>query len=428
MRPPHQLPVRLTADPARVVIRPYHIALDPKGFPTGNESRKRRIVDAVLAMDARTVQTELALVNSDFENRHWQTRKVYLDRFENLRAEMGLPATFREPQKELIGAYFCHEYSYAAAALMNPSVVPHVDQSGLSPGALRFILTLRAVGEGHISSIAFREGILKPDGGIELMPQPPFALAADGVSSEDVDAACVIAHRNEAVSLSGTVIFPFTRAQRNGIEDLRLVRFHPEDGAPTYYGTYTAYSGLAIASELLCTDDFRTFTLETMSGAAAHNKGMALFPRRIDGAYAMIGRQDNENLFFLKSDDLRRWDGGEKIMGPREPWELVQIGNCGCPMEIDEGWLLLTHGVGAMRQYSIGAALLDKKDPRKVRGRLTKPLLSPSDENRAGYVPNVVYTCGALVNGRTLFMPYGVADSSVAFCTIDIDALLADMA
>lgn len=427
MRPPRQLPERLTPDPARVVIRPFHVELGPTGFSSGNESRKRRIVDAVMAMDARTVQAELALVNHDFENRHWQTRKVYLERYEHVRAEMNITAKLREPRKELIGAYFCHEYSYAAAALMNPSVVAHVDQSGLSPGNVRFILSLRAVGEGHISSIAFREGVLKADGNIELMAQPPFAIAADGVSADDVDAPCITAHRNEAVSLTGTVIFPFTRAQRNGIEDLRLLHFRPDEGPPTYYGTYTAYCGVAISSELLHTDDFRTFSLETMSGAAAHNKGMALFPRPIDGAYAMIGRQDNENLFFLKSDDIRRWESGEKIMSPVEPWELVQIGNCGSPMEIDEGWLLLTHGVGAMRQYSIGCALLDKKDPRKVLARLTKPLLSPSDEARAGYVPNVVYTCGGLVNGRTLFLPYGVADTSVAFCNVDIDALLADM-
>ena len=233
--------------------------------------------------------------------------------------------------------------------------------------------------------------------------------------------------RNERASLSGTVIFPFTRAQRNGIEDLRLVRFQPDEAPPTYFGTYTAFSGDGIASELLRTDDFRSFTLETISGAASKNKGMALFPRPIDGAYAMIGRQDNESLFYLTSDDVRVWDGGEKIMSPVEPWEMVQIGNCGSPIEIDEGWLLLTHGVGAMRQYSIGAALLDKKDPRKVLGRLTHPLLSPSDEARDGYVPNVVYTCGALVNGGMLFLPYGVADSSVAFCTVELSSLLANM-
>jgi predicted GH43/DUF377 family glycosyl hydrolase len=425
----HSLPIRLTADPTRVVIRPFQVALDPKGFATGSASRVRRIVDTVLAMDMRTVQTELALVSRDFEGRHWQTRRVFLDRFARMRAELQLPATIRDMRKELIGAYFCHEYSYAAAALMNPSVVPHVDQSGLSPGSLRFIMSLRAVGEGHISSVAFREGILTADGSMALMPEPPFAVAAHngGIVDSADPIEAVIAHRDDAVSLSGTVIFPFTRAQRNGIEDLRLVRFQPETGPATYYGTYTAYSGSGIACELLQTDDFRTFSLGPMQGAAARNKGMALFPRPIDGAYAMIARTDNENLFFLQSDDLNRWEGGEQIMAPVYPWELVQIGNCGSPIELDDGWLLLTHGVGAMRQYSIGAVLLDKKNPRKVIGRLTKPLLSPSDENRAGYVPNVVYTCGALVNGNLLFLPYGVADSSVAFCNVELDVLLSEM-
>jgi predicted GH43/DUF377 family glycosyl hydrolase len=423
----YPLPIRLGADPARVVIRPFHVALDAHGALTG-QGRRRRIVEAVLAMDLRTVQAELALVKRDFEIRHWQSRRVFLDRFAIVAAELGLPQTLRDAQKELIGAYFCHEYSYAAAALMNPSVVPHVDQSGISPGNLRFILSLRAVGEGHISSVAFREGILSADGSMSLMVEPPFAVAADGVIPPlENESGPITARRDDAVSLSGTVLFPFTRAQRNGIEDLRLVRFQPEDGPARYYGTYTAYSGHDIASELLHTDDFRAFTLEPMAGAAARNKGMALFPRMIDGAYAMIGRQDGESIFFLQSDDLLRWETGELILAPQEPWELVQIGNCGSPIEIEEGWLLLTHGVGAMRQYAIGAALLDKKDPRKVLARLKEPLLSPVHENRAGYVPNVVYTCGALVNGRLLFLPYGVADSSVAFCNVELDALLKDM-
>ncbi len=387
-----------------------------------------RIVDAVRQMDMRTCQAELALVNSDFEPRHWQTRQVFLERYERVMAELDINPNLREPQKELIGAYFCHEYSYAAAALMNPSVVPHYDQSGLQPGSMRFIMSLRAVGEGHISSIAFREGILSADGTMNLLPEPPFAVAADGVDPmTSQDAAAVTVFRTEAVSLSGTVIFPVTNAQRNGIEDLRLVRFTEEDGRQTYYGTYTAYSGAAIACEMLRTEDFRSFTLQRMDGAASRSKGLALFPRRIGGAYAMIGRQDSENIFYLESDDLMHWERGDEIIKPVEPWELVQMGNCGSPIEIDEGWLLLTHGVGAMRQYSIGVALLDKKNPRKVLGRLRRPLISPADENRAGYVPNVVYTCGAMRNGADLFLPYGVADSSVAFCAVSIASLLADM-
>jgi len=223
------------------------------------------------------------------------------------------------------------------------------------------------------------------------------------------------------------VIFPFTAAQKNGLEDLRLVRFTPDEGDPVYHGTYTAYSGSRIASEMLVTRDFRDFDLLPMSGSAARNKGMALFPRKIDGQYAMIGRQDGESVWFLRSDELLHWDGGEMILTPRFPWELVQMGNCGPPIEIDEGWLLLTHGVGPMRKYAIGAALLDKGHPSRVLGRMTAPLISPSDENREGYVPNVVYTCGAMVLGRRLFLPYGVADSSITFCSVDVDELVAEM-
>jgi predicted GH43/DUF377 family glycosyl hydrolase len=260
------------------------------------------------------------------------------------------------------------------------------------------------------------------------MAEPPFAVAMEQVSPQPgLEDDKVIACRPDSVSLSGSVIFPFTRAQRNGLEDLRLVRFDDGDGAVTFLGTYTAYSGFAIASELLRTDDFRKFELMRLTGSAATNKGMALFPRRIDGAYAMISRQDGESLFFLRSDNLAHWDGGERMLEPAYAWELVQIGNCGSPIELDEGWLLLTHGVGAMRQYSIGAALLDKADPRIVLGRLPKPLLSPSDESREGYVPNVVYTCGALAHEGLLFMPYGVADSAVAFCTVDLKELLQEM-
>ncbi len=418
------LPLRLTADPARVVIRPFHL---PPAAHAPNGSRTQRIFDAVEAMDMETCRTQLALVARDFDGRHWQTRKVFLERYKRVTAELELADDAPQVKKELIGAYFCHEYSYAAAAVMNPSIVAHPDQSGLSQGALRFILSVRAVGEGHISSIAFREGIIGADGLLSLMSEPPFATAATLKEAPAANGRVTV-QRNEDSSLSGTVMFPFTPAQRNGLEDLRLLRFQDEDAGEEFYcGTYTAYSGSAIGSEVLLTRDFRTFDLEPMRGAAARNKGMALFPRRIEGRYAMIGRQDGENLFFLQSDDLTAWESGEILMKPVFPWELVQIGNCGAPIEIEEGWLLLTHGVGAMRQYCIGAALLDKADPRKILARTKAPLISPSDETREGYVPNVVYTCGALALGRTLYLPYAVADSAIAFGTMDLNALVADL-
>ena len=237
---------------------------------------------------------------------------------------------------------------------------------------------------------------------------------------------CTQAERFYEATLSGTVIFPFTEQQRNGLEDLRLVHMQDEEG-PVWLGTYTAYSGKDIASELLVTRDFRSFRLCTVHGTAARNKGMALFPRQVGGKYCMIGRQDGENLFFLQSDDLYTWGEGQRLLGPEYPWDLVQMGNCGSPIEIDEGWLLLTHGVGAMRKYAIGAALLDKEDPSKVLARTPLPLISPSDEDREGYVPNVVYTCGGMAVGRRLFVPYGVADSSVAFAWLEIDDILASM-
>lgn len=387
-----------------------------------------RIVRAVLAMDMRTTRAELGLVFRDFESRHWQTRSVFRQRYDEIERQLGLdPRHIRDEKKELIGAYFCHEYSYAAAALMNPSVVPHPDQSGLRPGSQRVIISLRAVGEGHISSIAFREAILSPGDGLDLAPEPPFATACNSMAEGTMNGGAVEVFRHVETNLSGTVIFPMTAAQRNGLEDLRLVQFEHEDGSIEWLGTYTAYSGREIQSELLRTRDFRSFILQPMSGSAARNKGMALFPRKVGGCYAMIGRQDGENLFLIRSDSINHWNEGELLLAPKFPWEMVQIGNCGAPIELDEGWLLLTHGVGAMRKYSIGAVLLDKDDPSKVLARSTQPLLSAADEDREGYVPNVVYTCGALRNGDQLFLPYGVADSSVTFAFVDIRDLLASL-
>lgn len=376
-------------------------------------------------MDMRTARTELALVFRDFEARHWQTAKVFMQRYDEIEAQLELDGRrIREEKKLLIGAYFCHEYSYAAAALMNPSVTHHPDQSGLSEGSVRILMSLRAVGEGHISTVSFREGVVS-DRKLELMPLPPFATAANSVQTgAERHSGSVTVHRHPDSSLSGTVLFPITAAQSNGLEDLRITQFAHDDGTSEWIGTYTAYSGRDIQSELLSTRDFREFTLTPIAGTAARNKGMALFPRKIGGRYLMIGRQDGQNLFLLESDRIDHWEDGALLLEPRYPWELVQIGNCGPPIELDQGWLLLTHGVGAMRKYSIGAVLLDKDDPSKVLGRSVQPLLSANDEDREGYVPNVVYTCGALVVGDDLFVPYGVADSSVAFAFVPLQRIL----
>ncbi|MDP1027242.1 glycoside hydrolase family 130 protein [Sphingomonas sp. KR1UV-12] len=422
----HEL--RLHADPSRVVVRPFHIAWGGVGGPP---NRTERLVAEVLAMTPGQAREQLEEVLKDFEARHWQTRRVFMTRYDEIEGLLGLDSEqIGDEKRQLIGAYFCHEYSYAAAALMNPSAVPHFDQSGMPPGSLRVLMSMRAVGEGHISSVAFREGIITDRNQMKLAPEPPFATATDATGRELEEAleGPITVYRHRDSTLSGTVIFPMTAAQSKGLEDMRIVQFQHEDGSLEWIGTYTAYNGSQIQSELMRTRDFRAFDLVPMTGTASHNKGMALFPRKVDGRYMMIGRSDGENLFLLKSDDLTHWDNGEKILTPVYPWELVQIGNCGPPIELDEGWLLLTHGVGAMRKYSIGAVLLDKRDPAKVIGRTKEPLLAAKDQDREGYVPNVVYSCGAIRHGDTLFLPYGIADSSIGFAFVGIRDLLAAMA
>jgi len=263
---------------------------------------------------------------------------------------------------------------------------------------------------------------------LKLAPEAPFATACDYHGDElHAPEGEVTIQRHRDATLSGTVLFPITKQQSNGLEDLRLVRFDHGDGDYEWLGTYTAYNGFGIQSELLRTRDFREFDLVPMTGSAARNKGMALFPRKIGDHYMMIGRQDGENLFLIKSDSLTHWDEGQKLLEPCYPWELVQIGNCGPPIELDQGWLLLTHGVGAMRKYSIGAVLLDKDDPSKVIGRTRQPILEAARQDREGYVPNVVYSCGAIRHGDMLFIPYGVADSSVAFAFVKVGSLLKAM-
>jgi len=421
----HEL--RLHADPSRVVVRPFHIAV---GGVAGVPGRTERLVGEVLGMSAYEAREQLEVVLKDFEARHWQTRRVFMTRYDQIEELLGLNGEeIGDEKRQLIGAYFCHEYSYAAAALMNPSAVPHFDQSGMPAGSLRILMSMRAVGEGHISSVAFREGIITDAHQLMLAPEPPFATATDmsARASEEAPEGEVTVHRHRDSTLSGTVIFPITEAQSKGLEDLRLVHFQHDDGSWEWIGTYTAYNGSQIQSEMMRTRDFRSFELVPLRGGASRNKGMALFPRRVDGQYMMIGRSDGENLFLLKSPDLTHWEEGAKILTPTFPWELVQIGNCGPPIELDEGWLLLTHGVGAMRKYSIGAVLLDKRDPSKVIGRTREPLLAAKDQDREGYVPNVVYSCGAIRHNDTLFLPYGIADSSIGFAFMPVSEVLAAM-
>jgi predicted GH43/DUF377 family glycosyl hydrolase len=417
----------LRPDPARVIVRPFKPATEPRDLNPTDKTRANHIVERVLALDPQLVAHLLADVLVNFQGRHRNLLATFEARADVMEQALAAHGVFSSVQRQLIGAYFLNEYSFEASALFNPSIVPHPDQSGAPKGGLRFVLSLRAVGEGHVSSLTFRAGTIDADGSLTVDPTARLASSPRvklRVAKPDGDEIELTFNPDE--ELSERVIFPVTDSQSNGIEDARFVEFKDDD-RKTYYATYTAYSGKAIRSELIETHDFLSFKMSPLRGTAARNKGMALFPRRIDGKYAMIARQDNENLYLIYSDDLYRWDGGQAILKPQFPWEFVQIGNCGSPIELDEGWLLLTHGVGPVRKYSIGAALLDKNDPSKVLARSVEPLLHPEPSEREGYVPNVVYTCGAMRHNDQIILPYAVSDTYSNFATITIAALMKAM-
>ena len=472
----------LNPDQSRVLLRPFS--------PVGPE-RVARIVERIMALPEARVGALLDQVCAEFCRRHQEIHKVFMERFEQVRESLAADQELSEKRRLLIGSYFLAEYSLESAALFNPSIVPHPDQTDLPVGAIRFILSLRATGEGHISSITFRTGIVHPDLRIEVMPTAGFLteprqipnpiyekalfgrklselglageftrrvmhklgerfaldelraglqseqfLLPDGMTQEDQDASqgiWMLARSNYEVQfrpeqqICERIIFPATPSQRNGIEDARFVCFRNEDGAPTYYATFTAYDGRVVMPELVETSDFLLFRFRTLNGPAAENKGMALFPRKIGGLYAMLSRQDNESIYLMFSDNIHFWNERSLLLKPAFPWELVQVGNCGSPIETDAGWLVLSHGVGPMRQYSIGAFLLDRDDPSKVIGRLREPLLRANENERQGYVPNVVYTCGVLLHNGELIIPYGLADHATGFATVPFAEVLAAM-
>ncbi|MGE4304982.1 MAG: glycoside hydrolase family 130 protein [Novosphingobium sp.] len=412
-----------------MVIRPYTPAADPPRYEITDHPRAQRIADRVLALDEAALHEELQRLLLDFSGRHRNVAEIFLRRFHEVNGLVICPCEVSHDRALLIGAYFCNEYTYEAAALFNPSIVPHPDQSGVPAGAIRFVLSLRGVGEGHISSVTFRTGVFGPSGSVAIDPPSPrpIVLQAEAIIGDGTGDPGARIHCDGSHDLSEVVIFPTTPSQRNGIEDLRLVRFVEEDETAIYFGTYTAFSGQAIRQELLRTRDFRTFELLPFRGDATSSKGMALFPRRIDGKYGMLGRQDNENIWVLTSENLYDWNGGVKTVSPRWPWEFVQIGNCGSPIEIAEGWLVITHGVGTARNYCLGACLLDRRDPSRLLARVTHPLIRADAAEREGYVPNVTYSCGAMVHDRTLVLPYAIADSFTTFATMSLDRLLAAM-
>ncbi|MFP4355937.1 MAG: glycoside hydrolase family 130 protein [Phycisphaerae bacterium] len=478
-----------------VIRRPEQLSSDDKRVITryldfGNPKRIRSILRRLMSLPETDLSGLLDQIRSSFKPRHRDLDAAFLRNFAEVAPQIRKKSELSENRKLVLGAYFTLEYSIESAALFNPSIVLHPDQSGLGPDQLRFLMSLRATGEGHVSSIVFRRGILHGDGRGEdhviFDPPPRYAYTAKptpdrGLSKiafcrklqemgdcEDLVARVLIrlpdrfspaqliqavnqvrkepdtpstfhavademvwiAQANyelefpEDVKPSETVIFPATAYERNGMEDLRLVRFLDEDGQVCYYGTYTAYDGRNLYVMLLETEDFHHFHVSTLSGKFARNKGMALFPRKVNGQYMMVGRHDGENLYLLRSNNLYVWNHSQKLQMPTEPWELVQIGNCGSPLETQAGWLLLTHGVGPVREYAIAATLLDRDDPSKILGRLKRPLLVPNEEEREGYVPNVVYSCGAIIHGDNLVIPYAMSDSRTAFAIVDVDDLV----
>jgi predicted GH43/DUF377 family glycosyl hydrolase len=474
--------VTLDPDRTHVLARPFSIMSD---------KRSVKIAARVMALPEDEVHVLLAKVRGEFGDRQLRIDDFLLRRYDAVSPYLLNGQVLSDERKLLLGGYFTHEYSLEAAALFNLSMVPHPDQSGVAPGSLRFILSLRATAEGHVSSIAFRSGILDAESNIAMdlpsrysleptqVPNATFekplferklqelhlmgdfngavlnrlaeeftmaelsasvTRVTDGLPEPDRETnkatareTLMLARSNYEVqfapesTLSERVLFPVTPSQSNGIEDARFVLFQNEDGRQAYYATYTAYDGRMILPQFLKTYDFLRFKFITLNGPAVENKGMALFPRKIKGLYAMLGRQDAENIYVMFSDHLHFWDSMQLILEPRFPWEFIQLGNCGSPIETEAGWLVISHGVGPMRKYCIGAFLLDLEDPTKVIGRLPEPLIKPNAKERDGYVPNVVYSCGSLVHNGQLVIPYGISDYATTFATLPLEQVLAAM-
>lgn len=469
-------------DRSRVLFRPF--------APSGGDLRAMKIVARVMILTEDEVNLLFEQVMTEFRDRHQKWRSFFQTRFEQVRHLALTDAVLSENRQLLIGAYFTQEYSLESAALFNPSLIWHPDQSGVPEGAKRFIISLRATGEGHISSITFRSGLIDAHNTITLDPTTQYVSSPDlfpntsydrslfeqklyelGLTNDfsrvvlgaldeqftmddlkdcllvmerqnrarfrdherTVQGILTLAQSNYEVAytpdqhLSERIIFPHSPSEANGIEDARFVEFHEDDGRRIFYATYTAYNGKVILPQMLATEDFLHFKMSTLNGPEAQNKGLALFPRRIQGHYAMLSRQDNENMFIMFSDMLHFWHNKELIAKPTFPWEIVQLGNCGSPIETEAGWLVLMHGVGSMRKYAIGAFLLDLHEPWRVIGRLREPLISPDANEREGYVPNVVYSCGGQIHNGELIIPYALSDYASSFATIPVAEVLGAM-
>jgi predicted GH43/DUF377 family glycosyl hydrolase len=483
-------PCRLNVARTGIVLRPNNSRVVIRPFEPTSEHRFERILGRVASLSEAEVELLLEDVMREFRNRHQKTRQFFLQRFEQIKSHLLTDQALSENRKLLMGAYFTQEYALESAALFNPSMVWHPDQSGLPPGSRRFILSLRATGEGHISSITFRGGVIDERNQIqieepthfvaapEMVPNTlyeknlfarklielgidsPFAdqvlsTVGDQFTHEDLKRSIrrtlhqsrprhrdlepvaqnmlMLSQANYEVyfspemNISERIIFPSSPTEINGIEDARFVAFKEDDGSVRYYATYTAFDGKVILPQILETDDFLRFKASTLNGPEVRNKGLALFPRKVNGLYAMLSRQDNENIYLMYSDMLHFWYTKEQIAKPTYGWEFVQLGNCGSPIETEAGWLVLTHGVGPMRKYAMGAFLLDLNDPSRLLGRLEKPLLEPNANERAGYVPNVVYSCGAVVHNGVLIIPYAMSDYASTFATVPVADILEAM-
>jgi len=408
--------MRIQADPQKVVAR-Y--------LKYGGEGRIRRIVGAVLAMEDLTVEETLDQVLEEFGRRHMDFKEILMENYGHIKDYTAHVSPISISRMLLLGSYFTHEYSVEAAALFNPSIVNHPDQSGLKAGERRFILSLRATGEGHISSIEFASGVVSGQG--ELFLDPPSKQLVSAIISDHngLDSDYSIAFGKETL-LGNRVIFPHSPDESNGMEDVRFVEFFDQDQS-TYIGTYTAYDGRQIRSKIIETKDFASFHIRALTGKAIEGKGMALFPEKIGGRYAMTGRQDGENISIMFSKDLYSWDHYTPIQFPVREWELIQLGNCGSPVKTDAGWLLLTHAVGPMRKYVISASLLDLYHPEVVLATLDIPLIEADASEREGYVPNVVYTCGVLKYLNHLIIPYAMSDSAVGFARVGVQEIIDEM-
>ncbi len=476
--------VHIVPDSSRVVALLF-VAGQEMG---GAESRASNVVKRIVALPEADVRRRLKDVVQRFARRHRDIVAIFSQHAERVSNRLDPREDLSEERWLLLGASFTHEYSLEAAAVCNPSMVVHPDQSDVPDGAVRFVMSFRGVGEGHRSSIGFRTGLVTAEGEITLDergPYPMIGTARDGIFHRDVfharlkamgqdgessayvldelplvfsieelearleiltsefdrrqDAHAIARHHRSIaassygvhfdadIDISERVLWPVMTAEAHGMEDARFVHFTDTDGTSTYLATYTAFDGVHISQQLLRTDDFISFDASPVVGAAAPNKGLALFPRRISGQYVALTRFDRETNAVCFSDTLGHWGRAVTFQIPEWDWEVVQLGNCGSPIETSAGWLVLTHAVGPMRTYSISAVLLDLDDPTKMVAALKEPLLTATSEEQDGYVPNVVYTCGAMAHGDILVIPYGVADHRINFATVSISKLLESM-